>query len=151
MTPGSLATQKGDVYSFAIILEEIVLRGGPYEVARTYMIAQEVKIFVKILNIGNIQSLHVTCLQIVNRVAASETPPFRPEVAQKECPADILSLMEKCWNEVPEERPTFHVVRGTIRGIMKFVANFLFNYGLIECCIEIYIYIFLILEGTARI
>lgn len=57
--------------------------------------------------------------KIVSRVAASETPPFRPEVAPKDCPPDILSLMEKCWNEIPEERPTFHAIRETIRGIMK--------------------------------
>lgn len=59
-------------------------------------------------------------LQIVSKVSASENPPFRPEVALKDCPPDILSLMEKCWHEVPEERPTFHTIRGTIRGIMKY-------------------------------
>ncbi|XP_026685434.1 atrial natriuretic peptide receptor 2-like [Diaphorina citri] len=35
--PGSPATQKGDVYSFSIILEEIVVRGGPYEVAKQFL------------------------------------------------------------------------------------------------------------------
>lgn len=123
MTPGNVATQKGDVYSFAIILEEIVIRGGPYEVARTFMTSQEVyllKTFNGIYIFSHVFEQWASFHQIVNRVAASESPPFRPEVAQKECPADILSLMEKCWNEVPEERPTFHAVRGTIRGIMKY-------------------------------
>ncbi|CAG5097745.1 Similar to Npr1: Atrial natriuretic peptide receptor 1 (Rattus norvegicus) [Cotesia congregata] len=95
--PGSAATQKGDVYSFAIILEEIILRGGPYEVAKSYMSSQE----------------------IVNRVSSGENPCFRPEVQPKDCPPDILCLMERCWSEISEDRPTFQAIRGIIRGIMK--------------------------------
>lgn len=38
--PGRPATQKGDVYSFSIILEEIVVRGGPYEMARQTLSVQ---------------------------------------------------------------------------------------------------------------
>lgn len=37
VVPGSPATQKGDVFSFSIILEEIVVRGGPYEVAKQFL------------------------------------------------------------------------------------------------------------------
>lgn len=35
--PGTPATQKGDVYSFAIILEEIIGRGGPFSAARQFL------------------------------------------------------------------------------------------------------------------
>ncbi|XP_070154302.1 atrial natriuretic peptide receptor 1 isoform X1 [Polyergus mexicanus] len=120
VTPGSAATQKGDVYSFAIILEEIVVRGGPYEVARTFMTAEEVwSVIVLLILILSSRYLLLFILKIVSRVSASENPSLRPEVAPKDCPPDILSLMERCWHEVPDERPSFHTIRGTIRGIMK--------------------------------
>ncbi|KAL0128806.1 hypothetical protein PUN28_003887 [Cardiocondyla obscurior] len=124
VTPGSAATQKGDVYSFAIILEEIVVRGGPYEVARTFMTAQEVRFVshfrLSILILARyLYHIDVFAAKIVNRVSASENPPLRPEVTPKDCPPDILSLMERCWHEVPDERPSFHAIRGMIRGIMK--------------------------------
>lgn len=34
------ATQKGDVYSFAIVLEEVVVRGGPYEFVKNDLTTQ---------------------------------------------------------------------------------------------------------------
>ncbi|EAT36610.1 AAEL011318-PA, partial [Aedes aegypti] len=85
--PGTPATQKGDVYSFAIILEEIVVRGGPYETAR--------------------------------QVAAHESPPFRPFVGQRDCPPDLLDLMEKCWSDSPDDRPSFIQIKSTVKLIMK--------------------------------
>ncbi|XP_059225614.1 atrial natriuretic peptide receptor 1 [Stomoxys calcitrans] len=95
--PGNPATQKGDVYSFAIILEEIVVRGGPYETARQFM---------------DIQT-------ILNRVESHESPPFRPFVGQRDCPPDVLDLMEKCWADHPDDRPAFAAIRSTVRLIMK--------------------------------
>lgn len=62
MTPGSAATQKGDVYSFAIILEEIVVRGGPYEVARTFMTTQEVWLIIVLFNLNFISSYFISLI-----------------------------------------------------------------------------------------
>ncbi|CAD7076674.1 unnamed protein product [Hermetia illucens] len=95
--PGTPATQKGDVYSFAIILEEIVVRGGPYETARQFLEIQA----------------------ILDRVEAHESPPFRPFVGERDCPPDVLDLMEKCWADNPEDRPAFATIRSTVRLIMK--------------------------------
>ena len=95
--PGTPASQKGDVYSFAIILEEIVVRGGPYETARQFLDPPA----------------------IIERVAARESPPFRPFVGQRDCPQDLFELMEKCWADNPEERPHFSTIKTTIRLLMK--------------------------------
>ncbi|KAJ9597975.1 hypothetical protein L9F63_011176, partial [Diploptera punctata] len=95
--PGSPATQKGDVYSFAIILEEIVVRGGPFEAARQFLEPQE----------------------IITRVAAREAPAFRPVVGNRDCPDELAELMERCWVDSPDERPTFESIRSIIRLIRK--------------------------------
>ncbi|RZF32953.1 hypothetical protein LSTR_LSTR000823 [Laodelphax striatellus] len=95
--PGNPSTQKGDVYSFAIILEEIVVRGGPFEVAR--------QIF--------------TIQQILDRIKANDNPPFRPDVSGRDCPNELLELMERCWPNNPEERPSFEVIRSVIHRMMK--------------------------------
>lgn len=58
-------------------------------------------------------------LEIIARVAARETPPFRPAVGRRDCPEDLVELMERCWNDNPEDRPTFESIKLTLRGIMK--------------------------------
>lgn len=59
-------------------------------------------------------------LAILERVEAHETTPFRPFVGQRDCPPDVLDLMEKCWADNPDERPPFSAIRSSIRYIMKY-------------------------------
>ncbi|XP_071439593.1 atrial natriuretic peptide receptor 1 isoform X2 [Hetaerina americana] len=109
------ATQKGDVYSFAIILEEILVRGGPFEVASHTLTAQE----------------------IVEQVSQRSSPPFRPTVILGVMAGDrgasrgsisdgcqdeqmLHELMERCWSDTPEERPTFEGIRSVVvKRLMK--------------------------------
>ncbi|XP_046387988.1 atrial natriuretic peptide receptor 1 isoform X2 [Ischnura elegans] len=117
MNPAGIppATQKGDVYSFAIILEEILVRGGPFEVASHTLTAQE----------------------IVEQVSQRSNPPFRPTVVLGVMGGDrgasrgsisdgcqdeqmLHELMERCWSDTPEERPTFEGIRSVVvKRLMK--------------------------------
>lgn len=59
---------------------------------------------------------------MVARVAAREMPPFRPAVAARDGQEeDLKELMERCWADVPDERPSFEAVRTVIRRLMKLV------------------------------
>lgn len=61
--------------------------------------------------------------EILHQVESYSSPPFRPDVSNRDCPEDLLSLMERCWADSPDDRPTFEIIRGTIRKIMKLVFN----------------------------
>lgn len=65
------------------------------------------------------KSTTIFVTEIITRVAARETPPFRPAIGTRDCPDDLIELMERCWSDNPEDRPTFETIRGTIRFIMK--------------------------------
>ncbi|CAB3251122.1 unnamed protein product [Arctia plantaginis] len=96
--PGAAASLKGDVYSFGIILEEIVLRAGPFHHYTNTMSNKE----------------------IVGRVCARESPPFRPAVGVNEvnttagggggAAAELLELASRCWAELPDDRPSFDTI-----------------------------------------
>ncbi|KAF9422311.1 hypothetical protein HW555_001901 [Spodoptera exigua] len=96
--PGAAASLKGDVYSFGIILEEIVLRAGPFHNYTNTMSSKE----------------------IVSHVCARESPPFRPVVSVGEVGAaagggggaavELLDLAERCWAEAADDRPSFDTI-----------------------------------------
>ncbi|VDI06466.1 atrial natriuretic peptide receptor B [Mytilus galloprovincialis] len=82
-------TQKGDVYSFGIIIQEILLRCTPYY-------------------FNNVSSSK----EIINRVRKGEDPPYRPLIPDNSnIPDKAYNLMTSCWNENPDFRPDFSNIR----------------------------------------
>lgn len=71
-------SEKADVYSYAILVWELVARKVPY--------------------VGQ------NSLVVARAVAFSG---LRPEVNADKCPAPLLELMMRCWNKVADERPSF--------------------------------------------
>ncbi|XP_026790472.3 retinal guanylyl cyclase 2 [Pangasianodon hypophthalmus] len=87
-------TFKGDVYSFAIILQEVVVRGAPYCM------------------------LGLPPEEIIRKV--KKPPPMcRPTVAPDQAPLECIQLMKQCWSEQPDRRPTFDEIFDQFKLINK--------------------------------
>ncbi|XP_061168840.1 atrial natriuretic peptide receptor 2-like [Saccostrea echinata] len=84
-------TQKGDVFAFAIILQEIILRCIPYE------------------------NETLEPYEIVQRVRMIESPPFRPKVPVNAADRKIVELMRMCWEEIPMFRPNFTTILSVLK------------------------------------
>ncbi|XP_070550787.1 atrial natriuretic peptide receptor 1-like [Ptychodera flava] len=76
-------TQKGDIYSYGIMLQEIITRGGPF-----FMFDMEPR-------------------AIIQKVAANSVSPFRPIISSDATDNRFLTLMTDCWESSPHDRPTF--------------------------------------------
>eukprot|EP00794_Sanderia_malayensis_P016937 gene16937-18644_t len=87
-------TPMSDVYSYGIILQEILLRDVPYGM------------------FANMPSK-----EIVKRVSRHEDPPFRPLVTSDIGRQLYQDLMKMCWNEDPAERPRFHDIMNCLKKI----------------------------------
>jgi len=78
-----LGTQLGDVYSFGIIMQEVVVRGEPY----CMLSLSPEEIIVKI----------------------KKPPPLiRPSVSKGAAPPEAINIMRQCWAEQPDMRPDFN-------------------------------------------
>ncbi|XP_055338946.1 atrial natriuretic peptide receptor 2-like isoform X2 [Paramacrobiotus metropolitanus] len=88
-------TYEADVYSFGIILQEIILREEPFAM---YPISAE---------------------ECVQRVIKNQEPPFRPTIKTEAAPPALIALMEKCWAQNPSSRPRFQEIRSTMRQVFK--------------------------------
>ncbi|XP_061089883.1 retinal guanylyl cyclase 2 [Conger conger] len=92
--PGQTGSMPGDVYSFSIIMQEVVMRGPPFCLAK--LSAEELLLKIK------------------------KPPPLcRPVVPPDYAPPECLQLMKLCWNEQPERRPTFNDIFDQFKNINK--------------------------------
>ncbi|GFR93800.1 guanylate cyclase [Elysia marginata] len=98
ISPPPWGTQKGDVYSFAIICQEIVYRNGVFY----------------------LQNLDLSPLEIVDKLRKGGKPLLRPTVEEFDCPSDELAgVIRRCWAEDPSERHDFQALRTIIRRLNK--------------------------------
>nr|XP_040021139.1 atrial natriuretic peptide receptor 1-like [Gasterosteus aculeatus aculeatus] len=91
--PPPQGTQKGDVYSFGIVLQEVALRQGAFYLEGSPLSPKE----------------------IVDRVVLGEWPCLRPTVDPQNHSPELGQLMQRCWAEEPTERPEFNHVRLLLR------------------------------------
>ncbi|XP_072523631.1 guanylate cyclase 2G [Salminus brasiliensis] len=89
-------TQKGDVFSFAIIMRELIYSSetGPY-----HDIQLEPKEIIK---------------QLRTPFAGE---PLRPTLCAQMCDDGLISLLTACWSENPDQRPPFSSIRRGLQSI----------------------------------
>ncbi|XP_076356799.1 retinal guanylyl cyclase 2-like [Tachypleus tridentatus] len=75
-------TQAGDVYSFSIIMQEVVVRGQPYSM------------------------LQLSAGELIEKLKYPP-PLIRPSVSKQAAPPEAINIMKQCWAEYPDMRPDF--------------------------------------------
>lgn len=86
-------SEKADVFSFGIILWELATRKPPYREKTGQQVAQEV-------------------------VKSGLRPPL-----PKKCPEQFLSLMQRCWDQNPEARPTFSRIIEELEKYLEYLES----------------------------
>lgn len=98
----------GDVYSFSIVVQEVVSRSTPF-----CMLDMPPKGECSLDNLFPPLCVFLTCClcffmltEIINKVR--KPPPLcRPIVSVEEAPLDVIQLVRQAWSEEPDKRPTF--------------------------------------------
>ncbi|XP_008297242.1 atrial natriuretic peptide receptor 1 [Stegastes partitus] len=91
--PPLCGTQRGDVYSFGVILQEVALLRGVF-----YLDSQS-----------------LSPKEIVQAVSQGGVPPLRPSLCVHSHSEELGVLMQRCWSEEPSERPDFNTVKILLR------------------------------------
>ncbi|KAK5611585.1 hypothetical protein CRENBAI_014676 [Crenichthys baileyi] len=99
--PGLHGTLPGDVYSFAIIMQEVVIRGPPF-------------CMLDLSDAGK-----ATYFQNILEKLRKPPPLCRPVVSPDYAPMECIQLMKQCWTEQPDKRPTFDDIFDQFKNINK--------------------------------
>ncbi len=91
--PTSEGTKAVDVFSFGIIIQELMLESVPYS--------------------ANHPTLQTS--DIIENVTKRLFTPYRPVLPFHECPKNWANLAQMCWLEDPQCRPTFSEILKVIR------------------------------------
>jgi hypothetical protein len=62
---------------------------------------------------------NIMTVEILEKVELREEPYFRPDISGHDCPEPLSELIQRCWNDVPEERPGFDIMRSIVRQITR--------------------------------
>ncbi|XP_063042912.1 retinal guanylyl cyclase 2-like [Engraulis encrasicolus] len=84
----------GDVYSFAIIVQEVITRSAPYCM------------------------MDMPAKELLQKIR-SPPPLCRPEVSMDDAPLECIQLMKQCWSEDMDKRPTFEEIFKHFKQINK--------------------------------
>uniref|UniRef100_A0A7M5X0L3 Guanylate cyclase n=1 Tax=Clytia hemisphaerica TaxID=252671 RepID=A0A7M5X0L3_9CNID len=85
-------SKEGDVYSYGIILQEIITRGSPYSMYE-----------------------NLSAKEILDRVKKCSNPRFRPVVPEDYGHPEYHDLMSQCWEEAPTSRPRFDEIMKALK------------------------------------
>ncbi|XP_043995189.1 atrial natriuretic peptide receptor 1-like [Gambusia affinis] len=86
-------TQRGDVYSFGVILQEVALLKGVFY----------------------LDSHSLSPKEIIQAVIRGGVPPLRPSLCFHSHSEELGVLMQRCWSEEPTERPDFNTIKILLR------------------------------------
>lgn len=83
-------SQAGDIYSFGIIMQEIIVEGLPYCMMK------------------------LTHDEIIEKIRLRPDKSFRPILKELSAPIEYVKIMIDCWNEKAELRPTITYVHSKL-------------------------------------
>ncbi|XP_041377423.1 uncharacterized protein LOC121389840 [Gigantopelta aegis] len=129
-------TKEGDVYSFGIILSEVITHEKPFAFERS--VVKDSDIINLVMNLNFPQNKNA--ITVLRGLDVDVTDVFRPSIDKTSMPERIqprmMSLLENAWNQDPKKRPTFknllrelnlmHPVKG---GFVDNLVNMLQNYS----------------------